>query len=229
MKPVYFKMSIEQIINQIYQDVHYQLVVKATRVADLISQEISISDVKFQHYQTQINKMRFHDMKLKEFVEYKGHDVQYWMYLCLLVFCLLPDFENDPNIVDEFVTPDVLALASNMPDRGDLIDNKWIALLQSPDVNFYYCREHYSNLEFVDGEFDKLALPYSHICAQEIQQYADTERYFIIATYEDIPAGRNIRKIETTQQFVYVIKNMESCFYNENFCCMSHALFLYIE
>jgi hypothetical protein len=78
---------------------------------------------------------------------------------------LLPDYENDPTLVDEFITPEVLAKALTMEEREDLLDNKWLALMElSPDVKFYYCMiYHQKPSEFVYPTFSKVVLPYSHV------------------------------------------------------------------
>jgi hypothetical protein len=227
---VCLEMSIElQLQIQSLQDVLITQIAEFNlNLVELLSTG-DTSGAKFQYYNNLAAKFNFHSNKLTEFIEYGGEDVEYWMYLYILVLCLLPEPENDLNIISEFMTPNILTFASQMADREDFVDNKWIALMQvSRDLKFYYCREHYSNLEFVDSEFDKLVLPYTHVCSQQ-RHYSETERYSIIATPEEIESGRNIRQIESVEQFEYILKNMENCFYNADFCCMSHDLYLALE
>ena len=221
--------------NAIIQDLEKKIFKKellARNSLEAISTTDNFVNAKKRLYDNELKKVARHRALLFEYVNDKKKDGEYVRYLFSTTFYLMPDCENDPKTMNEFFTPHVLALASTMPERNDLIDTKWLALMKlASDVKFYYAMAHYDGPtnELVYSTFPKIYLPYSHVCLDGgFGCYTDTNKYVIFATRVDVPPTAfdgNIKQIQTKKQLVKIIKNIENCTYREQLGCMKHCSF----
>lgn len=218
--------------NTIIQDLEKKIFKKellARNSLEAINTTDKFVNAKKRLYDNELQKVARHRALLFECVNDEKTDGEYIRYLFSTTFYLMPDCENDTKIVDEFLTSNVLALASTMPERNDLIDTKWLALMKlSKDVKFYYATAYYDGAinELVYSTFPKIYLPYSHVCLDGGFDYIDTTKYVIFVTRVDVPPGAfdgNIKQIKTKKQLVKIIKNIENCTYRVG--CMKHCLF----
>lgn len=218
----------------LFQDLEkkiFQKELRARQGLEAINITNKFVNAKTRLFERELQKVARHRALLFEFVNDEKTHEEYVRYLFSTTFYLMPDCENDTKIVDEFLTSDVLALASTMPERNDLIDTKWLALMKlSPNVKFYYAMAYYDGAinELVYSTFPKIYLPYSHVCLDGGFDYIDTNKYVIFATCVDVPPGAfdgNIKQIKTKKQLVKIIKNIENCTYREQLGCMKHCLF----